>query len=100
MAGAAGGYAVAGGHASDTVDLASATHHASPNVPVTACLSSGKLTLLSATAAKCPANSTAVHWTAQSGRAGCRRPAQHDRHGLPVIRAADPHLDRRREVPG
>ncbi len=68
MAGAAGGYAVAGGHASETVDLASATHHASPNVPVTACMSSGKLTLLSATAAKCPANSTAVHWTAQSGR--------------------------------
>ncbi len=40
------------------------------NTTVTACLSSGQLTRISTAAVKCPANSAAVHWTAQSGRSG------------------------------
>jgi hypothetical protein len=74
VAGAAGGYALAGGRAPEKVDLASSTTGqavgAGQQVTLTACLSSGQFTHVSTVSgAKCPARSTPFHWTAQPGLA-------------------------------
>jgi hypothetical protein len=65
-----GGYALAGSHAAEAVNLASASGASGRHVTVTACLASAKLTRVSvAAAAKCPAKSARLHWAAQSGPA-------------------------------
>ncbi len=71
VAAAVGGYALTGGRAPETVNLASASAASGQHVTVTACLASGKLARISVAAApKCPAKSAPVHWAAQSGPAG------------------------------
>jgi hypothetical protein len=68
VAAAFGGYALAGGRAPATVDLANASGASvtsSQNVTVYACLASGKLSRVSMTASKCPAYATPVQWVAQ-----------------------------------
>jgi hypothetical protein len=76
MAAAVGGYAVAGNRASQTVNLANAKGSpADQAITVYACLTSGKLTLVSAVAApKCPANAVPVQWSVQSGPAASANP--------------------------
>ena len=68
---AVGGYALAGSHAPETVNLASAPGASGQHVTVTACLASGKFTRVSvAAAARCPVRSAPVHWAAQSSAPG------------------------------
>jgi hypothetical protein len=68
---AVGGYALAGGRAPETVDLASAAAAVTQHVNMTACFTSGKLTRASVTdAARCPAKSAPFHWAVQRGSAG------------------------------
>jgi hypothetical protein len=80
---AVGGYALAGNHAPEladshapeTVNLARTAGATGQQMTVTACLTSGKLTRISVgTAPKCPAKSTPLHWTAQSGPASWPSP--------------------------
>ena len=63
-AAAFGGYAL-GNRGPQTVNLAGASGASGQDVTVYACLASGKLTLVSMTAPKCPANAVPVQWVAQ-----------------------------------
>jgi len=67
---AAGGYALASSRAPEAVNLSSASGASGQSATVYACLASGKLTQVSVGAVpKCPANSSLLHWAAQSGPA-------------------------------
>jgi hypothetical protein len=75
VAAALGGYALAGGQAADTVNLAHASGASGKHATVYACLRSGELTRVSvSTAPNCPANSVPVRWATQSGSADTSGP--------------------------
>ena len=66
MAAAFGGYSVANNNSPENVNLAGAQAGISgQSMTLHACLVSGRLTHVSTTAPKCPANSTPVQWSAQ-----------------------------------
>ena len=66
MAAAFGGYSVANSNSPENVNLAGAQAGISgQSMTLHACLVSGRLTRVSTTAPKCPANSTPVQWSAR-----------------------------------
>ena len=75
VAGAVGGYALAGSRAPEIVNLASGSGASGQGLTVYACLASGRLTRVSVDAArKCPGKSAGVHWAVQSGPASSLSP--------------------------